>query len=362
MDINGNLKTPCNIYGICGCKQSGKNTVAKIWQLLDFYYKMGKDYWVKSYTDTQYVLENLQFGNKKFSWEQKSYAHKLKQITCILLGCKIEDFENEEFKNSKLPEEWKVWKISYKYSSLTTWARETILVAKDELAAKLEFLKKNPNMYSEINAEEYLLTYREFLQFVGTELFRNQLHPDIWVNALFSDYHPKVVISSAYGNNYQEIPFDKNKKEHIDLWKGQQLRGLDNLGDNLPSWLITDVRFQNEANAVTERGGKLIKVIRYKVGDKVWFNDKAEPDKDKNQSGEYEIIGIHSNEEYLISNGTTEMGAWNCEINHINKDTHASEIEQDSIPVYYTIHNSTTLEDLIESVKYIMIEEGVIKV
>ena len=24
MDINGNLKTPCNIYGICGCKQSGK--------------------------------------------------------------------------------------------------------------------------------------------------------------------------------------------------------------------------------------------------------------------------------------------------------------------------------------------------
>ena len=47
MDINGNLKTPCNIYGICGYKQSGKNTVAKIWQLLDFYYKMGKDYWVK---------------------------------------------------------------------------------------------------------------------------------------------------------------------------------------------------------------------------------------------------------------------------------------------------------------------------
>ena len=24
MDINGNLKTPCNIYGICGCKQSGE--------------------------------------------------------------------------------------------------------------------------------------------------------------------------------------------------------------------------------------------------------------------------------------------------------------------------------------------------
>ena len=129
-----------------------------------------------------------------------------------------------------------------------------------------------------------------------------------------------------------------------------------------PNWCITDVRFPNEADAVTERGGKLIKVIRYKVGDKVWFNDESEPDEDKNQSGEYEIIGIHSNEEYLISNGTTEMGAWNYEINHINKDTHASEVEQDNIVPFYTIHNSTTLEDLIESVKYIMIEEGVIKV
>ena len=56
------------------------------------------------------------------------------------------------------------------------------------------------------------------------------------------------------------------------------------------------------------------------------------------------------------------MGAWNYEIKHLNTDTHASEVEQDSIPVYYIIHNSTTLEDLIESVKYIMIEEGVIKV
>ena len=174
---------------------------------------------------------------------------------------------------------------------------------------------------------EYLPTYREVLQKIGTDLFRNQLHPNWSINALFSEYKP-----------------------------------ISNLSQTYPNILITDVRFQNEADAVTERGGKLIKVIRYKVGDKVWFNDESEPDEDKNQSGEYEIIGIHSNEKYLISNGTTEMGAWNCEINHINKDTHASEVEQDSIPVYYIIHNSTTLEDLIESVKYIMIEEGVIKV
>ena len=343
------------IYGIVGKKQSGKNTVAKIWGILDFYYKMGKDYWVKyaaingkikEFTDIDYVLNNLQFENKNSNWQEKSFAHSLKKILCILYGFKIEDFESEEFKSKELPEAFWYW-----YMELDGGYGPIILPYTSPKPPRgyegLKLIKPTPRM---------------LLQKIGTDLFRNQLHPNWAINALFSEYHPKVVINSAYGNDYQETPFDKNKKEHIDLWKAQQLIGLDNLKDNLPSWLITDIRFQNEADAVTERGGKLIKVIRYKVGDKVWFNDESEPDENKNQSGEYEIIGIHSNEEYLISNGTTEMGAWNYEIKHINADTHTSEVEQDSISVYYIIHNSTTLKDLIESVKYIMIEEGVIKV
>lgn len=336
MDINGNLKTPCNIYGICGCKQSGKNTVAKIWQLLDFYYKMDKDYWVKftsiensikNYTDIQYVLENLQFGNKKFSWEQKSFAHSLKKILCILYGFKIEDFESEEFKSKELPESFWYW-----YKELESGYGPIILPYTTPKPPKgyegLKLIKPTP---------------RILLQKIGTDLFRNQLHPNVWVNATMVDYKIKYFISDVDELSCEETVTTKEFPVY-------------------PNWIITDVRFQNEADAITERGGKLIKVIRYKVGDKVWFNDEAGLYEDKNQSGEYEIIGIHSNEEYLISNGTTEMGAWNYEINHINKDTHTSEVEQDSIPVYYTIHNSTTLEDLIESVKYIMIEEGVIKV
>ena len=336
MDINGNLKTPCNIYGICGCKQSGKNTVAKIWQLLDFYYKMDKDYWVKftsiensikNYTDIQYVLENLQFGNKKFSWEQKSFAHSLKKILCILYGFKIEDFESEEFKSKELPESFWYW-----YMELESGYGPIILPYTTPKPPKgyegLKLIKPTP---------------RILLQKIGTDLFRNQLHPNVWVNATMVDYKIKYFISDVDELGCEETVTTKEFPVY-------------------PNWIITDVRFQNEADAITERGGKLIKVIRYKVGDKVWFNDESEPNEDKNQSGEYTIIGIHSNEEYLISNGTTEIGAWNYEIKHINTDTHASEVEQDSIPVYYTIHNSTTLEDLIESVKYIMIEEGVIKI
>lgn len=341
------------IYGIVGKKQSGKNTVAKIWQLLDFYYKMGKDYWVKyaaingkikEFTDIDYVLNNLQFENKNSNWQEKSFAHSLKKILCILYGFKIEDFESEEFKSKELPEAFWYW-----YMELDGGYGPIILPYTSPKPPKgyegLKLIKPTPRM---------------LLQKIGTDLFRNQLHPNIWVNSVFSDYK---YIAGYYSSNLRLGArfYDENGNLQEEII-GKEIPNTEIDKRVYPNWLITDVRFQNEADAVTERGGKLIKVIRYKVGDKVWFNDEAGLYEDKNQSGEYEIIGIHSNEEYLISNGTTEMGAWNYEINHINVDTHASEIEQDSIPVYYIIHNSTTLEDLIKSVKYIMIEEGVIKV
>ena len=246
MDINGNLKTPCNIYGICGCKQSGKNTVARIWQLLDFYYKMGKDYWVKyaaingkikEFTDIDYVLNNLQFENKNSNWQEKSFAHSLKKILCILFGCTMEQLEDEEFKNSKVPEEWKVWEIEYKSYNDDIITHSKFSPTKEE--AILEFNRLDNRDLIVKEPYEYLPTYREVLQYIGTDLFRNQFHPNWSINALFSGYKP-----------------------------------ISNLSQTYPNILITDIRFQNEADAVIERGGKVIKVIRYKVGDKVWFNDE----------------------------------------------------------------------------------------
>ena len=350
MNINGNLKTPCNIYGICGYKQSGKNTVAKIWQLLDYYYNTvykGEDFNNRPKIDIDFVLHYLNNNeiqyininskedvNKISTWQEKSFAHSLKKILCILYGFKIEDFESEEFKSKELPEAFWYW-----YMELDGGYGPIILPYTSPKPPKgyegLKLIKPTPRM---------------LLQKIGTDLFRNQLHPNIWVNALFVDYKSKFADRDGFVTSKLENGIVK--------WKPDPIFEP----FHYPNWIITDIRFQNEADAVTERGGKLIKVVRYKVGDKVWFNDEAGLYEDKNQSGEYTIIGIHSNEEYLISNGTTEIGAWNYEIKHINKDTHASEVEQDSIPVYYTIHNSTTLEDLIASVKYIMIEEGVIKV
>jgi len=64
------------------------------------------------------------------------------------------------------------------------------------------------------------MTVRDLLQKIGTDAIRDNVHENAWVNALMSQY-----------------------KE----------------GDN---WLITDVRFPNEANAIEERGGILVRLNR----------------------------------------------------------------------------------------------------
>lgn len=64
------------------------------------------------------------------------------------------------------------------------------------------------------------MTVREFLQKLGTDALRNGLHDNVWVNALMADYTE-----------------DSN-------------------------WIITDTRFANEAMAIKQKGGIIIRVDR----------------------------------------------------------------------------------------------------
>ena len=73
----------------------------------------------------------------------------------------------------------------------------------------------------------YNLTGRDILQKIG-ESFRKEISPDIWVNSLF--------------NNYDKL----NYRTH----------------SGKPNLIITDVRMPNEAQAIKDRGGILIRVDR----------------------------------------------------------------------------------------------------
>jgi hypothetical protein len=70
-------------------------------------------------------------------------------------------------------------------------------------------------------------TVRDFLQILGTDAIRNGLHTNAWVNALMADYKPKKM--SEY---------------------------------NPSSWIITDCRFPNEAEAIKDRGGMIVRIDR----------------------------------------------------------------------------------------------------
>jgi hypothetical protein len=114
------------------------------------------------------------------------------------------------------------------------------------------------------------MTYRTLLQRLGTEAMRNGLHTNVWVNALFADY-----------------------KQH--------------------NWIITDMRFPNEFDAVKKRGGITIYVLR--------------PDTHSLQS----MIGVHESETAL--------------------DNHKFD---------YAIINHGSIEDLVKVVRDILIDERII--
>lgn len=73
------------------------------------------------------------------------------------------------------------------------------------------------------------MTVREFLQNLGTDAVRDGLHPNAWVNALMADYAP---------DQYSDYP------------------------SRMPKWIVTDVRFPNEAQAIKDKGGVIIRIDR----------------------------------------------------------------------------------------------------
>lgn len=127
------------------------------------------------------IIKHLQPYN---NWEIKKFAGKLKEVCSIILNFPVEYFEVPDFKQRELGSEWD-------YTN-----KEFILDYKKAM------------------------TVRDLLQLLGTNAFRDQVHPNIWVNALFSSYT-----------------------------------------DN-SNWIITDCRFKNEAEAIKKRGGIIVRIER----------------------------------------------------------------------------------------------------
>lgn len=79
-------------------------------------------------------------------------------------------------------------------------------------------------------------TVRDFLQVLGTDAIRNGLHSNAWVNALMVDYH------------------EDEREERIDNYIKRVSPPC--------NWIVTDVRFPNEAESIKDRGGVIIRIDR----------------------------------------------------------------------------------------------------
>jgi hypothetical protein len=229
------------IIGINGKIGSGKDTVGKIIQYLTYPVNVDIQTYLEKEVNGQFEIKPNVHTVPNF--EIKKFAGKLKLIGSILSGIVADQFEDQEFKKLYMGVDWD-------------------------------------------------MTYREFLQKLGTEAMRDGLHVNVWVNALFADY-------KCIGGKMIPVP---KEDEYNPKYR------------EYPNWIITDMRFPNEMEAVEQRKGITIRVHR----------------------------DLH--------NGNA----------HISPIPHASETALDDAKFDYEIINDGTLEDLVEKVKEILIKENII--
>lgn len=236
------------LIGISGYIGSGKDTFADMVRYIYMVMYTGACVWpadLKNYKS--YKDQGLDFEYS--GWCVHKFAAKLKQIASILTGVPAEFFEDQKFKASEMPREW--WPVEFNQ-----------IHNMDE---------SNP------------ITWRDFLQKLGTEAVRNNVHRDAWVLATMAGYKPHVVLRDTHYAG--ESIHAGMLAERRDVW---------------PNWIITDVRFENEARAVRNAGGILVRMHRHK-----------EP-----------------------------------------SSTHSSETSLDNYPFDVVVNNTGTEEELLESARY----------
>lgn len=216
-----------SIIALSGKINSGKDTVGKIIQyLVNQYGVITHNNEIVGANTIDDCVEFIKSGDnlnfpEETNWKIVKFADKLKDIVCILIGCTREQLEDREFKERKLGEEW--WYYVNSFGAYIPYVGHT-------LGSTHVLVKPTPRL---------------LMQLMGTECGRNILHPNVWVNALMSEYKEKIISESFY---------DENANNYT---------GITNVFiTELPNWIISDMRFPNELKAVKSKGGITIRINR----------------------------------------------------------------------------------------------------
>lgn len=308
-----------NIIGISGKIGSGKDTVAKIIQLLT----MG----CANEDIPRIIEENMTFPVPfDTPWEIKKFATKLKQVVSLFTGIPVGQLEKEEVKSLVLPKEWQVYEIYDK----------DILISKyfvDEEGA-INYCDPRTSSYHTFTYKESQRTVRWLLQNIGTDCFRDKIHPNMHVNGLFANYNPGLIAR----NNAKEL-----------------LRSTDT---DLPSkWLIPDTRFPNEGTAIKIRDGIILKVNRHKRLDSSALYELAMDRLDINNPN---MDHAHTFAERLDLGYDEATEEWIDNNDLYRGKEHESETALDNWKFDHVIDNNGTILELVEKVKEVLIKEKLV--
>ena len=332
------------LIGISGKISSGKDTIGKILQIL-----LNNPH-LNNEGVLSFLKKDINFDSPYYkTWQIKKFADKLKDIICILLGCTREQLEDREFKEKELGEEWWYYKSNINYGvdlGYTTdfeFIKNQLIPYSDSqrYTEVINKLDNNPKFKGKYGLDLIKLTPRLLLQLLGTQIGREIIHPNIWVNALMSEYDKgiqKIEKSTTYEDNRVNHGYNKN------------------------NFIITDTRFPNELKAVKDRKGITIRIDRFKEGDKVYWTDPDTTEfAEGASSGVYSIIKLYD-EFCLLSNDVgSEAEVPYHEIKLYIEDQHESETVLDNAEFDYVIQNIGTLEDLTDKVREIIVKEKLLK-
>ena len=281
------------LIGISGHMGSGKDTVGKIIQYIT-------DKSVNAYYTLEQWLCEAHNSHNMNQWQIKKFADKLKDCVCLITGCSRDDLEDAAFKNTQIPGYDGVWLVYTDKYQDTPYSPEWF---ESEEAAEKFISEQNCVYFHQITPAT--LTYRRLLQQLGTDTGR-AIHPDIWTNALMSEYtgmqfnfHPGYYRNtcSICGNRFMA-----DKRQPVCEPCCNKVF--------YPNWIITDMRFPNELKAVKDREGITIRVNRLSV----------------------------------------EQSAY-------ERAKHESETALDNATFDYVIENNGTIKELVEKVREILIKE-----
>lgn len=210
------------IIGITGKQGAGKDTVAKMLRLLFSFVQRESDEEFKKIVVDEGKTEGKGYYHKDIKWSHKKFATPVYSLASEITGVGIK-YMDRKWKNSPLGLKWDRWYLDPKYDEPIQYYK-TSKEARDSFGGYYEPRLNSP-------------TGRDLLKAIGHGL-RENFHPDIWVNCLMNHYD----LFTKYARDRENA-------------------GI--LGPYFyPRYIISDLRYDNEAQAIKNRGGFIIEVHR----------------------------------------------------------------------------------------------------